>query len=192
MKWEPLQCYLDDLNNLIQDFDLDEMMNIIDTFQKTRENQKRIFVLGNGGSSAHANHFACDLGKNVTPNEENRFQIISVCESVESITAYANDINYQSVFAGQLKNYRLQEGDVVFAISSSGNSPNVIMACEYAKEKGCTILSLTGFSGGKLKQISNHSLHIPCNQYEKVEDLHMMALHMIVSNFKYQNDVRSS
>ncbi len=181
-----VQNYVKDLIELENELDIEAMGNIIQSFEAARQSGDRIFIFGNGGSAAHANHFAGDLSKNVTRREKGRFHILSLCENMTVITAYANDIGYESVFCEQLKNYRLKEGDLVFAISSSGNSPNVVQACEYAGERGAKILSLTGFSGGKLKEMSDISLHIKCNEYEKVEDLHMAALHMIVSYFKNQ------
>lgn len=179
-----IRNYINELISYAEQFNDCEMKKILDVFEKSRQGKKRIFVFGNGGSSSHANHFACDLGKNVTKSENERFHIISICENIAAITAYANDINYESIFSEQLKNYGITENDIILAISSSGNSPNVIKACDYAKSKGAIILSLTGFDGGKLKKMSDVSLHIPCNEYEKVEDLHMVALHIIVSYFK--------
>ncbi len=176
--------YLEDLIKIQREFQISALSKIIQRLEQAKTAGKRIFVLGNGGSSSHANHFSCDLGKNVTPNENERFQIISMCENMASVTAYANDINYESIFSEQLKNHRLSRGDVVLAISSSGNSPNVIKACEYAAGKGAIVLGMTGFDGGKLKELSDFCLHIPCNEYEKAEDIHLIALHIIVSYFK--------
>lgn len=176
--------YVDDIQQLVSNFDKDAIIEIISIFNKTKENSGRIFVCGNGGSAAHAIHFSGDLSKNVTKEENGRFNVISLCENITAITAYANDIGYEVIFSEQLKNQRVNNKDVLFAISSSGNSPNIVKACEYAKAKGAKIIGLSGFSGGKLREISDFSLHISCNEYEKVEDLHMMALHIIVSYFK--------
>lgn len=176
--------YIHNLIELEQAFQFGAMVEIIRYFEKARAQDKRIFVFGNGGSASHANHFACDLGKNVTRNENGRFHIISICENMALVTAYANDAGYNNVFIEQLKNYSLKLGDIILAISASGNSPNVVKACEYAKSREATILSMTGFTGGKLKQLSDVSLYIPSNEYEKVEDIHMAAMHIIVSYFK--------
>ena len=179
-----LKHYLDSLLALEQSFDLEAVAQMIEQLEKARTEHKRIFVFGNGGSASHANHMACDLGKNVTSGEHGRFHILSMCDNMSTVTAYANDVGFDCVFQEQLKNMELEEGDVILAISASGNSPNVVNACTYAREKQVVILSMTGFSGGKLMELSDVCLHIPCNEYEKVEDLHMTAIHMLVAYFK--------
>lgn len=179
-----LRNYLDALLSLEQEFDLEAVSQMIEHLKKARAEHRRIFVFGNGGSASHANHIACDLGKNVTSGENGRFQILSICDNMSTVTAYANDVGFDCVFREQLKNMDLLEGDVILAISASGNSPNVVSACTYAREKKAVILSMTGFSGGQLKKLSDVCLHIACNEYEKVEDLHMTAIHMLVSYFK--------
>lgn len=179
-----LREYLDSLLSLGRNFDLEAVSQMIECFKKARAEHKRIFVFGNGGSASHANHIACDLGKNVTSREAGRFQILSICDNMATVTAYANDVGFDCVFQEQLKNMDLMEGDIILAISASGNSPNVVNACIYAREKGAVILSMTGFTGGRLKELSDVSLHIASDEYEKVEDLHMTAIHMLVSYFK--------
>ena len=179
-----LRRYMDALLSLEQEFDLEAVSQMIEQLKKARAERRRIFVFGNGGSASHANHIACDLGKNVTRGENGRFQILSICDNMSTVTAYANDVGFDCVFQEQLKNMDLLEGDVILAISASGNSPNVVNACTYAREKKAVILSMTGFSGGQLKKLSDVCLHVACNEYEKVEDLHMTAIHMLVSYFK--------
>ena len=179
-----LRDYLDNLLSLERDFDLEAVSQMVECLEKARAEHKRIFVFGNGGSASHANHIACDLGKNVTSREAGRFQILSICDNMATVTAYANDVGFDCVFQEQLKNIDLTEGDIILAISASGNSPNVVNACTYAREKRAVILSMTGFTGGRLKELSDICLHIPCSEYEKVEDLHMTAIHMLVSYFK--------
>lgn len=176
--------YIEHLITLEESFDSGAVDEMIHCLARARTTGSRVFVFGNGGSAAHANHFAGDLGKNVTREETGRFLVLSLCENMTAITAYANDMGYENVFIEQLKNQCLTKEDVVLAISSSGNSPNVVLACEYARGKGTKVLSLTGFSGGRLKEISDVCLHVPCEEYEKVEDLHMAALHCVVSYFR--------
>ena len=183
-----VQDYLNSLLSLGQNFDLEAVSQMIEYLKQARTEHKRIFVFGNGGSASHANHIACDLGKNVTSGENGRFQILSICDNMATVTAYANDVGFDCVFQEQLKNMDLTAGDIILAISASGNSPNVVNACTYAREKHAVILSMTGFTGGRLKELSDVSLHIASNEYEKVEDLHMTAIHMLVSYFK-KNEV---
>lgn len=184
-----IEVYFKNLISLVNKLDFIAIENLFKAFEIAQIRNNRVFALGNGGSASHANHFACDLGKNVTKDENGRFRIVSVCENVATLTAYANDIGFISVFSEQLKNYGLIEGDIIFAISASGNSPNILSACEYGKSKGSKIISLTGFDGGKLKEISDISVHVASNEYEKIEDLHMVVIHMIVSYFKINGGV---
>ena len=106
-----------------------------------------------------------------------------MCDNNSIITAYGNDNGYESIFVEQLINL-MNEGDLVFAISASRNSPNVVKAVEYAKEKKGIIVSLTGFKGGKLKLLSHYNIHVPSDDYEPIEDIHMVIGHMIVYCFK--------
>ncbi len=179
-----IDSYIDDLKSSLSLIDTANLQKILNLLDKTRNLGGRIFIAGNGGSSALANHFACDLGKNAAKDENNRFQIISVCDNMGSITAYGNDEGYENVFSEQLKNYFIKDNDVVFLISSSGNSPNVIKAAKYAKTKNSKVLSLTGFTGGKLRDLSDICIYINKSQYEPVEDVHGVVLHIIVSYFK--------
>lgn len=184
---EHIDNYLHDLATLLERFDRGAMEQIIHALEETRRRGGRVFAFGNGGSAALANHFACDLGKNATREDTGRFCIQSLNENMSCITAYANDCGYDVVFFEQLKNYIIGPLDAIFAISSSGNSPNIVRACAYAREKGSLVLGLAGFTGGGLKELSDICLHIPCMEYEKVEDAHSVATHIIVSYFKGQS-----
>lgn len=181
--------YLKSIIEFIDLINIIEIERILIILQKVRMEGNRLFVCGNGGSAAHAMHFAGDLGKNVTADELGRFNVISLCDNITVFTAYSNDIGYDVVFSEQLKNFNLTKGDCLLAISSSGNSPNIIKACEYAKAKGAYILGLCGFDGGELKKMADYYLHINSNEYEKVEDLHMIVLHIIVSYFKNNKNI---
>lgn len=180
-----IRTYINDVIGMCEKLDIEKISSIIQTLENARNTGKRIFVAGNGGSAATANHFVCDLGKNAAKDDERRFRILSLCENVEAITAYGNDCGYENVFSEQLKNHFVNSGDVLLVISASGNSPNVIKLTEYAKLKGATVISLTGFDGGKLKIISDLNLNVPVNSYEKIEDIHLIIMHIIVYAFKY-------
>lgn len=184
---EYIDNYLANVKDIISNLDKSALSSILEAFKKARKDKRRIFVLGNGGSAAHSNHFACDLGKNVTGDESGRFNIISVCENVATITAYANDLDYESIFSEQLKNYCVEEGDIILAVSASGNSPNVIKAVKYGKNRKAVIVALVGFDGGMLKNLADIYLHVDSYEYEKVEDLHLLIMHIIVSYFKRQS-----
>jgi len=142
----------------------------------------RIFVMGNGGSAAIADHLAADFEKNAFPNGP-RPRIMSLANQAAKILAYGNDIAFEGVFAEQLKGQG-EKGDVAVLISSSGNSPNIVKAVEMAKGLGMTVIGLSGFSGGKLKAMSDISLHFECPMYEMTEDLHSMVCHLFVVGIK--------
>jgi len=138
----------------------------------------RIFVMGNGGSAAIADHLAADFEKNAFPNGP-RPRILSLSSQAAKILAYGNDIAFEGVFSEQLKGQG-DNGDVAVVVSSSGNSPNIVKAVEMAKSLGMTVIGLSGFSGGKLKEMSDISLHFECPMYEMTEDLHSMVCHLFV------------
>ena len=139
-----------------------------------------IMDMGNGGSASTASHFAGDFNKGLSLNREKRFRFYCLNDNAATVLSLANDVAYEAIYVEQLKNF-LSEGDLVVAISGSGNSQNVINAVEYAKEKGNTVIGLTGYNGGKLHQLSDIKLHIPVNDMQIVEDLHMVFDHLIMS-----------
>jgi len=138
---------------------------------------RQVFLMGNGGSGATASHAAGDLNKGVSYGREKRFRVISLNDNLATLTAYANDVSYVDVFVEQLKNF-LNPGDVVIGISGSGNSPSILKAVEYANQRGATTVGMCGFGGGKLAGLAHVPVHIPVNDMQKVEDIHMMLFHV--------------
>lgn len=138
---------------------------------------RQVFLMGNGGSGASASHAAGDLNKGVSYGREKRFRVISLNDNMATLTAYANDVSYADAFVEQLKNF-LHPGDVVVALSGSGNSPSVLKAVEYGNQQGAITVGLTGFNGGKLKGMVQLPVHIPVHDMQKVEDIHMMLFHV--------------
>jgi D-sedoheptulose 7-phosphate isomerase len=175
--------YLDDLKGIINSIEPGDLEEVIEVIKKTREEDKRIFVFGNGGSAATASHFAADFGKNAFKGDTNRFKIISLSNNISSITACGNDIGFETVFEEQLKNL-MHDGDLIMCISASGNSPNIIKAVEYAKSRNGYIIGLTGFDGGKVREISDININIDSDSYEQIEDMHLVIAHIIVYWFK--------
>ena len=141
-----------------------------------------IFTFGNGGSAALASHFACDLGKGTLGhhNGEKRFRVISLTDNVPLLTAWANDHGYENVFAQQLQNL-VESGDLVFAISGSGNSPNVLRGLEVAKDCGARTIGLTGFQGGNMKSLCDVCVILPSDNMQIIEDFHLSVTHAISS-----------
>lgn len=175
--------YINDIHALCNGLDVEEMDKLCESLLESYKSKKKIFVAGNGGSAGTSNHFCCDFGKNAVKGDVNRPKIISLSANIEVLTALGNDFCYADVFTQQLKNL-MDDGDTVLLISASGNSPNVVTAAEYAKSRGGKVIGLTGFEGGKLKELSDIAINIPSNSYEKIEDLHMMITHIIVCYFK--------
>lgn len=133
---------------------------------------KRIFIMGNGGSAATGNHFACDLQKI-------GLRAISLCANVAILTRLSNDHGYGAVFSTYLREEYLQAGETVIVISGSGDSPNILKATEYAKEQGAVTLALIGFGGGKLKELAYYSIILSSHDYGEVEGVHSCLCHII-------------
>lgn len=181
--------YINDIQNyialeieILKKLDAEQINAALNLLDETRQKKGRIYICGNGGSAATASHFQNDFNKGVSEYIEVPFRFHCLNDNVATLMAIANDIGYEEVFRFQLRN-NLEENDVLVAISGSGNSQNVIRAVEYAKEHGCKIIGLTGFSGGKLKQLSDISLHAPVNSMQVTEDIHMIFDHLMMSIF---------
>jgi len=170
---------------LLANVDQGKLAEACEVVQKAYKSDQQIFTAGNGGSAAIAVHFAADFGKNVAGPDDKPPRIMTLCGNVSTITALGNDCGYERVFEGQLRNL-MNPGDLVILVSSSGNSPNVILAAEYARSHGATVLGMTGFSGGKLRELSDVRLHVSSNVYELVEDLHSFFSHTLVHAVKYR------
>lgn len=156
-----------------------ELIEIISTIQKAKDNGKTIFVFGNGGSSATASHFVCDLTKFIG------VKVICLSDNTPSVLAIANDISYEDIFLEQLKVF-MEDGDVVIGFSGSGMSKNVLKALEYAKLRGKTI-GITGFDGGLMKSNTDICLIVPNDNMQQIEDVHLMISHLVMSVLKNPN-----
>lgn len=166
-----------------------EIAEAINILQATYERDGRIYVFGNGGSLAMATHWVADFNKTVFSHhlDKNvrRFQAIRLPTTEEELTAWANDVSFDMVFAGPLKNY-IKDGDTVIAISCSGNSPNVIKAVELAKEYKIPVIGVSGFNGGKLNELADVKICVKTekDEYELVEGVHSVILHLITKYFR--------
>jgi D-sedoheptulose 7-phosphate isomerase len=173
--------YLTYLAEVLAALDTDEIAAFIATLIAARERGSRIFFIGNGGSAATASHFANDIAIG-SQSWELPFQAISLTDNVAVISAIANDYGFEQVFVKQLHAY-MTPGDVVVAISVSGNSPNIVKAVEYANEHEATTVGVTGFDGGRLRELAHVAVHVPTNagEYGPAEDGHMILDHLIGS-----------
>ena len=178
-----IKFYYTNFTKICANFDLESLSKAAELVSSYYAADKQIFTAGNGGSAALAIHLAADFGKNVAGPNDKHPRILSLCCNSAAITAIGNDCGYENTFCFQLRNL-MNSGDLVVLISSSGNSPNIVEAAKFAKSGGATVLGLTGFSGGKLKQLADVSLHVPCDVYELVEDAHSFFCHAIVTACK--------
>ncbi len=181
--------YLSRLKLILDSIDPNVISNIVSTLEKTIEKKSRIYILGNGGSSATASHMVNDLGVGLRRRGIINFDVVSLGDNSPVITAIANDIGYDNIFFMQLDGL-LTSDDVIIAISCSGDSPNIVKSVDYAKDIGCKIIGVTGFNGGYLKTISDLSFHVdaPKNEYGLVEDTHMILDHIIYSYYIQKNN----
>ncbi len=179
---ERIREYLELEREVLEKLDVDAINQAINLIMQVYEEGKMIYIFGNGGSSATASHYQNDFNKGISEHVEKKFRFYCLNDNIATIMAIANDIGFEEVFRFQLLN-RLKEGDVVIAISGSGNSENVIRAVEYVKEQGNQVIGMTGYHGGKLKELADVSLHVDVNSMQVTEDIHMMFDHMIMSIF---------
>jgi len=173
--------YLDYLREVLLRLDAAAIARFIDLLLAARERGARIFFLGNGGSAATASHFANDLAIGCRGGAK-PFRALSLTDNLSMVTAIGNDCGYDEIFIQQLQ-AQVVPGDVVVAISASGNSANVIKAVEYAKGVPAVTVALTGFDGGRLKQVASLVVHVPTDkgEYGPVEDVHLILDHLVSS-----------
>ncbi len=179
---QAIRDYIANEIETLKKLDVDAINAALNLLLETMETGSTVYVFGNGGSSATASHFQNDFNKGVSEHTEKKFNLLCLNDNVATVMAVANDIGFEEVFRFQLRGH-LKPGDVILAISGSGNSKNVINAVEYAKEHGNRVIGLTGFNGGKLKQLSDISLHAPINSMQITEDIHMIFDHLMMSVF---------
>ena len=178
-----VQEYLDGLKKVIDEFDIDQVTLVMERLLAAYRRRASVFIFGNGGSASTASHFVNDFNKGVSERLGQGFRFFCLNDNVPTMMAVANDISYNQIFALQLKNY-LQLGDVVLAISGSGNSTNVIEAVCFANQYGVETIGLVGFDGGRLKELVQHCIHVPVDDMQKVEDLHLVINHVMMVLFK--------
>ena len=174
-----IRGYLADLQHTLSVLPADQIDGIIARLVAVRERGAQLFIVGNGGSAALASHVAVDLGKCAVREDGLRFRVLSLTDNVPWITALGNDISYQDIFVEQLRNYA-NAGDLVLAISGSGNSENVLRAVRYANSIGCETIGLAGFGGGKLKEEAQECLVVDAHHMGRAEDAHLVVMHIVI------------
>ncbi len=164
-----------------------EIKRLADLMYDCYQRDRFIFVIGNGGRGSNASHFCEDIGKGTLRREDfdndkkKRIRILSLTDNTPYILAWGNDEGFERVFVEQLKNLA-SPGDLLVAISGSGNSPNILRAVEWANRHELTTFGCTGFSGGKLQTLAKHNFHVPLDDMGIVESIHLTAFHWIVDN----------
>lgn len=178
--------YLEGLKKCMDALLLEEVAGVIRCLEEAYREGKQVFIIGNGGSAATASHMACDLGKVILPEAGDnapRFRVSALTDNTPWITALANDLGYEYIFSEQLKNL-LHKGDLVIAISGSGNSPNIIEGIKVAQFLGAKVLGILGFDGGKAAEMVDASIIVKSENYGYVEDIHMVLDHLVTAYFK--------
>jgi D-sedoheptulose 7-phosphate isomerase len=173
--------YIYNLKSTLDEIDFSAVEKVVRRLMKARQNDKQIFIIGNGGSASTASHFACDLGKGTVDYDASgfkRFRVMSLADNMAFISAVGNDISYDEIFSEQLRNY-LNPGDVVIGISASGNSPNIVQAFHYARSIGATTVGLLGFTGGRAKKLSDIEITVSSKNYGIAEDFHLIIQHVM-------------
>ena len=170
---------------LLEKTDLDAVSALVDKLYEAYQEGRRVFICGNGGSAATASHFSEDLAKSTIKDHtvQKRLRVSSLTDSVPFISALGNDWGYDTIFREQLVT-GAEEGDVLIAISGSGNSPNVVSAVQWASENGMFTVGFSGFNGGKLKGLVDLSVHSPVLDMEIAENTHMVVVHLVVSGLR--------
>ncbi len=192
-----IKNFVGEVAGVLAELPVVEIARSMNILQSVYERDGRIYIFGNGGSLALATHWVSDFNKTVFSHNlerhARRFQAIRLPTTEEELSAWANDVGFDMVFAGPLQNY-LEERDCVIAISSSGNSPNIVKAIEFAKKKHVPIIGLSGFDGGKLNKLADAKILVatPKGRYDLVEGVHAMILHLITKYFQDYFDHRTT
>jgi D-sedoheptulose 7-phosphate isomerase len=184
-EWESLQqadrsirTYFRDLTGLVSQLPYNSITQIVSIFLNAFAEQRTVYVFGNGGSAASASHLMCDINKGASPGEGKRPRVMALTDNASLITAWANDFGYERIFSEQLKTF-IKPRDVAFAISTSGDSPNVLLALEVARESGAMTIGLGGCQGGQMKSLCDVCAIVPSDNVQLVEDLHHAMIHSI-------------
>lgn len=176
--------YLDEVLPVFQEYKTEQFSQAMKLIENAYHSGNNIYICGNGGSAGTANHMVNDMGKGSVVKGRKRLKVIGLADNMSIFSAYANDNGYETVFVEQLKNF-WNSGDILIAISASGNSPNIVKACEFVQKNKGHVIGLVGFSGGKLKELSSVAIHFKSHNYGVCEDAQLMFSHL-ASQYMYQ------
>ncbi len=174
-----IATYLDGLRQVLDRLSHEDIANVVEIIREARRAGRTIYTCGNGGSASTASHFAVDLAKTSIVPGQPRVRAVALTDNIGLLTAWANDTDYDNVFAEQLVNV-IEPGDVLIAVSGSGNSPNVLKAVEVANQRGAITIGLSGYAGGKLRPLARHNVVVPSESMQHIEDVHLVLNHVVV------------
>jgi D-sedoheptulose 7-phosphate isomerase len=175
---DPVERYVIGLSGALKRLPYAEINRAVEALLAAYEEGRSVFLFGNGGSASLASHFACDLSKGTAVNGMRRFRVLSLTDNVPLLTAWANDTHYDDIFAEQIRTF-IQPKDIAFAISGSGNSPNVLNGLAAAREALAFTIALTGYLGGKAAGLADLAIIVPSDDMQHIEDLHLTIAHSI-------------
>lgn len=176
---EQIRQYIEEEKRVLDLLSADEIDEVMNVLEAARLSGRRIFICGNGGSASTASHIECDFNKGVSYGQEVKYDIECLSDNVPMLMAIANDISYDDIFVVPLRN-KLKARDVVIGISGSGNSENVLRAIRYANEIGAETIALTGYDGGALRRTAKLGVHVPVDNMQITEDIHLVLNHMMM------------
>lgn len=185
-----LADYIHKQKQTLDTIPLERVSDIIAVFREALQNDRQIFVCGNGGSAANASHFITDLGKGSSDKTWRRFRCLSINDNMAWITALGNDYSYDDIFMRQLTNFA-RKGDILFVMSVSGNSPNLVKAASWARENGVKVIALLGAKKGKLETLADVPVVVDDEHYGRVEDAHMGICHMVAYAFMENKELQN-
>jgi len=179
---DAIKKYYERERQVIESLNYDEINDAMNAIYETYQNGGNIYICGNGGSASTASHFQNDFNKGISEYVDNKFRFVCLNDNVATLMAIANDIGYEEVFRFQIRN-KITKNDLFIGISGSGNSKNVLNAAEYAKEQGAKVIGITGYTGGKLKDMADYRMHADIMDMQIAEDVHMTFDHMMMKIF---------
>jgi D-sedoheptulose 7-phosphate isomerase len=186
---EFITTYILNQKQTLDSIPADQVAKVIAIFKNALDHERNIFVFGNGGSAANASHFVTDLGKGSSDKTSKRFRCLSINDNSAWFTALGNDYSYEDVFVRQLMNFAKPK-DLLFTMSVSGNSPNLVKAIEWGKKNDCITIALVGKKKGKLAEISDYVIIVDDDHYGRVEDAHMGICHMVAYAFMENKELQ--
>ena len=182
-----MEKYLGELGDIIREIDQEKINFLANKIIETRDNNKVVYIIGNGGSAANASHWVCDLNKGTLERHYNqnqkRIKAVSLTDNIPLMTALSNDLGYDEIYSQQLRNW-IMEGDLLITITGSGKSKNIINAINVAKMSNAYVMSLVGFDGGEVMHMSDDALIVPSNNYGIIDDVHSIIGHIVTEKIK--------